>query len=511
MESPARVWVWLALASAALLLSLPASSRAEEAAADTPPAADAAVEEEPSFVLTLDSANFSDTVAKHPFIVVEFYTPWCGHCKKLAPEYEKAAAILSKHDPPIVLAKVDANDEVNKKLASKYEVNGYPTLKILKNEGKNIQEYKGPRDSEGIVEYLKKQVGPPSTELKSSEDASNLFDEKKVYIVGLFSEFSGKEFENYMTVADKLRSDYGFGHTLDAKFFPRGNSTVKSPVVRLFKPFDELFVDFKDFDADALEKFIEEASLPLVTMFTKDPDNHPFVIKFFNSGNAKALLFMNFSTEHFEDFKSAYQNVAGNYKGKNISFLMGDLDASQGAFQYFGLKEDQVPLIIVQTNDGQKYLKANLEPVQLAAWIKEYMEGNLQPYRKSEPIPEVNNEPVKIVVSDSLQDVVFNSGKNVLLEFYAPWCGHCQKLAPILEEVAVSLQSDADVIIAKMDATANDVPSGFEVQGYPTLYFKSASGKVVEYDGGRTKEDFIEFIQKNRDPLVEAESVKDEL
>lgn len=50
------------------------------------------------------------------------------------------------------------------------------------------------------------------------------------------------------------------------------------------------------------------------------------------------------------------------------------------------------------------------------------------------------------------------------------------------------------------DATANDVPSEtFEVQGYPTLYFKKASGEVSQYEGGRTKEDIIEFIEKNKD------------
>jgi len=223
-------------------------------------------------------------------------------------------------------------------------------------------------------------------------------------------------------------------------------------------------------------------------------------------------LFLNFSNEVADSLKSKYREVAEQYKGEGISFLIGDLEASQGAFQYFGLKEEQVPVIIIQKNDGQKYLKANLEADQIAPWIKEYKDGNVPPHRKSEPIPEANNEPVKVVVADSLQDIVFNSGKNVLIEFYAPWCGHCKKLAPILDEVAVSYESDADVIIAKIDATANDIPSDtFDVKGYPTLYFNSASGKVLDYDGDRTKEDIINFIEKNRDKTTPQESSKDEL
>ena len=144
--------------------------------------------------------------------------------------------------------------------------------------------------------------------------------------------------------------------------------------------------------------------------------------------------------------------------------------------------------------------------------MKDYKEGKVAPYLKSEPIPGTNNEPVKVVVANSFDDVVFKSGKNVLLEFYAPWCGHCKKLAPILDEVAVSYQNDADVTIAKLDATANDIPSeSFDVQGYPTVYFKSASGKISPYEGDRTKEDIIQFIEKNRDkPGQEQEQAKDE-
>ncbi|XP_020247461.1 protein disulfide-isomerase-like isoform X1 [Asparagus officinalis] len=125
------------------------------------------------------------------------------------------------------------------------------------------------------------------------------------------------------------------------------------------------------------------------------------------------MFFLNFSSEQFDAFKSKYHEVASTFKGKGISFLIGDLDASQGAFQYFGLKEDQVPLVVIQENDGKKYLKPNVEPDQISTWLKEYTEGSLKPFRKSEPIPEVNNEPVKVVVADNLHDVV-NSGKNVL-------------------------------------------------------------------------------------------------
>ncbi|KAL8130572.1 hypothetical protein V2J09_019727 [Rumex salicifolius] len=489
-----RVYLLLFLSVAALSLGRISASEGEASAAAADPK---------EHVLTLDSSNFADTIAKHDFIVVEFYAPWCGHCKKLAPEYEQAASTLSSHDPPIVLAKVDANEEANRELASTYDVKGFPTLKIFRNGGKDIQEFKGPRDAEGIVTYLKKQSGPASVEIKSAEDATSFIGEDKVVIVGIFPKFSGEEYASFSSLAEKLRSDYEFGHTLDAKYLPRGESSVSGPVVRLFKPFDERFVDFQDFSVEALEKFIDESSMPTVTLFNKDPNNHPYVIKFFNSKSPKAMFFLNFSGD-VDAYKKNYNEVAVEYKGKDINFLLGDVEASQGAFQFFGLKEEQVPLIIIQTNEGKKYLKPNVEPEQIATWIKDFKEGKVAPYKKSEPIPEPNDEPVKVVVADNLEDVVLKSGKNVFLEFYAPWCGHCKKLAPILDEVAVSFEKDIDVVIAKLDATANDIPDDtFDIQGYPTLYFRTSSGKVVQYDGDRSKEDIIEFIQKNKDQAAQ--------
>ncbi|KAI3746780.1 hypothetical protein L6452_09220 [Arctium lappa] len=470
-----------------------------------------ASEEEKEYVLTLDHSNFSEIVSKQKFIVVEFYAPWCGHCKNLAPEYEKAASVLSSNEPAIVLAKVDANAEENKELAEKFEIQGFPTIKILRNGGENIQEYKGPREANGIVTYLKKQVGPASNEIKTAEDADGLIDDKKIFIVGIFPKFAGEEFQNFLTVAEKLRSDYDFGHTTNAELIRRGESSVPKPTVRLLKPFDELFVDFKIFKVDALAKLIEEASTPLVTLFDKNPDNQPFLNKYFQSPDEKAMLFLDFSHDQIDNFKSKYNEIAGLYKGKGLKFLLGDTPASEGAFQYFGLKEDQAPVLVVQNDKGLKYINPNVEIDQIAPWLKDYVDGKLKPSIKSEAIPETNDEPVKVVVAKSLRDMVLDSKKNVLLEIYAPWCGHCKKLAPILDEVAVSFEKDADVVIAKLDGTKNDVPSDIiEVQGYPTLYFKSASGKYVKYEGDRSKEDIIEFIQINRD-TTSGSILKDEL
>lgn len=124
--------------------------------------------------------------------------------------------------------------------------------------------------------------------------------------------------------------------------------------------------------------------------------------------------------------------------------------------------------------------------------------GNLEPYQKSEPIPADNSGPVVIAVAKNFDDVVVNNGKDTLIEFYAPWCGHCKKLAPIFDELGENLRGE-EVSIVKLDATANDVPPQFEVRGFPTLFWlpKDDKQNPIKYEGGRDLDDFLKYIAKH--------------
>jgi len=466
----------------------------------------------PKAVMVLTTENFDEVVNNADIVLVEFYAPWCGHCKKLEPEYEAAAQDLKKNDPPVILAKVDATEEGT--LASKYGVTGYPTLKVFRRG--RPYEYGGGRDQRTIVSYMLEQVKPPSLEMKSAKSLRGVLKSAEdVTIVGFFSGESDDLLEVYQDAGNKLRSEFEFRHTFDENVMKDFGVSVGD--VLLFHPerFHSKFEKKRyklamneDTDKDSLEKFYKSHAVPLVGQRTSVNKDKRY--------SARPLVVVYYTVDFSFDYRKATQmvrskvlNVANEFS--DFTFAIANEDDFQDELKRVGLEDSPEEINVVVYDDED--MKYPMEPNEefdsdvLSEFIEQYKNGEIKPKIKSAPKPKKNKASVKVVVGDTFNDMVVNSNKHVMIEFYAPWCGHCKKLEPVYKKLGKKFKDNKNVLIAKMDATANDIPnSNYKASGFPTIYFAKAGAKnsPMKYEGDRSLDNLVEYINKHI-------SAKDEL
>ncbi|XP_027020414.1 protein disulfide-isomerase A5 [Tachysurus fulvidraco] len=125
-----------------------------------------------SAVFHLTDESFDTFLEEHPSVLVMFYAPWCGHCKKMKPDYDEAAEILNKEaDSPGVLAAVDAT--IHKSVAERLKISGFPTVKYFE---KGEEKYTLPqlRTKDKIIEWLQNPQAPPPPEQSWEEKPSSV-------------------------------------------------------------------------------------------------------------------------------------------------------------------------------------------------------------------------------------------------------------------------------------------------------------------------------------------------
>merc|ERR1711936_10962 len=453
-------------------------------------------------VLVLTTDNFQEAVDSNEFVLVEFYAPWCGHCKSLAPEYAKAAGILAEKDSPIKLAKVDAT--VESKLGEKFEVRGYPTLKFFRS-GKPT-EYSGGRTADTIVSWLEKKTGPPAKALASLQEAKAFLDGKSVGIIGFFKDETTDAAKAFLAVAGAM-DDFQFGIT--------GDDTVateyglEGEAVLLLKDFDEgKAVLAEGITEDAVTKFVASESLPLVVDFNQETAQKIF------SGEIKThlLVFSSHKAEDHADKVAVISGIAKENKGKLLFVTINtDEEDHKRILEFFGIKEEELPTFrAIKLGEDMAKFKPEDDTISSAnvkSFVANFLEGKLKQHLMSEDIPEDwDKEGVKVLVGKNFHEVAMNPEKDVLVEFYAPWCGHCKQLAPIWDKLGEKFKDHPTVVIAKMDSTANELEE-VKVQGFPTIkLFKKGTNEIVDYNGDRTEEGFTKFLEE-----APKEAPKDEL
>ncbi|XP_054634474.1 protein disulfide-isomerase [Dunckerocampus dactyliophorus] len=445
-------------------------------------------------VLVLKSSNFDEALQAHPNLLVEFYAPWCGHCKALAPEYARAAGMLKAEGSEIRLGKVDATEESD--LAQEFGVRGYPTIKFFKGDKESSRDYSAGRQADDIVNWLKKRTGPAVATLGEVTAAQSLIADNEVVVIGFFKDVTSAGAKAFEKAAEGVE-DIPFAMTSEEAVFTKFEASQDSVV--LFKKFDEGRNTFDgELTKDNILSFVKANQLPLVIEFTEQTAPKIF------GGEIKShiLMFLPKAASDFQEKMDQFKKAAESFKGQILFiFIDSDVDDNQRILEFFGLKKEECPAIRLITLEDEmtKYKPENdaIAAESIVEFCTQFLEGKLKPHRMSQDIPEDwDKNPVKVLVGKNFEEVAFDPKKNVFVEFYAPWCGHCKQLNPIWEKLGEKYKDSADIVVAKMDSTANEIEA-VKVHSFPTLKFFPAGDErtVIDYNGERTLEGLTKFLE----------------
>ncbi|KAH0632096.1 hypothetical protein JD844_020159 [Phrynosoma platyrhinos] len=232
------------------------------------------------------------------------------------------------------------------------------------------------------------------------------------------------------------------------------------------------------------------------------------------------LLFINKTVESQVQLLGSFQGAASAFRGQ-VLFVLADVHG-EGAklLHFFGLKSHEVPALrFIHIETNKKYrlgTEEGLSAPVISTFCQAVLEGRVQPHLMSEEVPDDwDQRQVKVLVGHNFEQVALDETKDVFVNQLcppdAPWCPHSKAMAPVWEELGKKYQGHPNIVIAEMDATANEV-ADLPIHAYPTLYYFPAQQgrKMTEYQGARDLESFSRFLESGGEPSPQEEPVEAE-
>jgi len=328
-------------------------------------------------------------------------------------------------------------------------------------------------------------------EIEHDTDADLFKEEHDVAIIGFFD----KDSEAYKAFAEAATEvdDVPFALVVDngIRKLLRGepNSFI------LYKKFDEKRIVYEgELNRKDIAEFATMNAMRLVVPF-----NEANAAKIFGGAvQVHLLVFLDAAKD--EQIVNELSEPAKANRGKALVVTIGPEE--EQIMEYFGVTVADMPAVrLVDMRDaGMKkytYDKPVIDQASVETFLEDFFEGRLQSTLKSEEEPTTQSGPVKVIVSKTFQSEVVNGDKDVLVKFYAPWCGHCKELAPKYEALALKLKDKPHIVLAKVNSEANEIKD-IEVKGFPTLRLWPGENKhsPVEYTGERTEEAIEAWLEK---------------
>ena len=331
----------------------------------------------------------------------------------------------------------------------------------------------------------RKKAGPITKYCESDSVATEFKDSHDVTVFGFFDNKDKEEFKVFETAANEV-PDVHFGHVFDNGI--RTLMRAEKNSILLFKKFDEKRVVYNDtMSPEPLTQWVSAHSMPMVVPF-----NEASAPKIFG-GKIKVHLIAFADAEKHKETVEKLTAPAKKFKSEIVVITVPP--SEEQITEYFGISKDDMPavrLIDMREAGMKKYIydKPVVDEEGLEGFVDDFFKERLTATLKTEDAPVDEEGPVKTIVSTTWQKMVHENDNDVLVEFYAPWCGHCKELAPKYEALATKLAPVAEkLVIAKVNAEANEIQDVI-VEGFPTIRLFAAQKKhdAIEYMGERSAE-----------------------
>eukprot|EP00002_Diphylleia_rotans_P006485 TRINITY_DN15843_c0_g1_i1.p1 TRINITY_DN15843_c0_g1~~TRINITY_DN15843_c0_g1_i1.p1 ORF type:complete len:578 (+),score=158.20 TRINITY_DN15843_c0_g1_i1:38-1771(+) len=441
-------------------------------------------------VIEVDSSNFDETILTKDIAIVAFYAPWANEYPEFESIYEEVGLHFGDR---LFLAKVDATK--NAELAKKYPLKGYPTILIFRKGRFVVHE--GRRGKGDFLEDFEKLFERSARYMPDSFTTLNFSNSAKVVVIGVFEDVTSPEFEAFNDAADYFQGKIPFGYVNETS----AASTLEvdsAPIIVLNKRFDEGRVTLNvTLDADTIISFVQNNSVPLI-----DEINGENYRKFMAQDKPFLFIFLDSSERREKDRTLRMITPIAEELRYKANFVWIDIKTYQDFAKALGLSCEYIPSLVLQMSEPyRRYVMPEDEEFEatfIRQWINDYFEGKLEPFLRSEEIPEESEDLIKKIVGKTYHPVAQDTTKDVLIQICTPSNSQCKRFTSVYEKLAETLKDVDSIVLGYMDSAENDA-YGVQVKAQPQLMFYPSNNKdkPITFDDRRTVPSIVQFLREN--------------
>ncbi|KAM0282463.1 hypothetical protein ACHAO9_010252 [Fusarium lateritium] len=441
----------------------------------------------PTICNKLSRTEFNVLISSRQSLIL-FTADGCKDCLRAQELLDNAAPALTN----TAIASVNCNEQPA--ACDDAKVYTVPTLKFTTGNG-SLVKYKESLDTSSVVKYIDRQSGSPVRSL-TDQGHVDFAKSARVAVVAFLGPSDSPELrKNFNTVAERWRAHYSFGSVNSVE----AHST--EPSIAVYTAEEDQPVYYRgDFNVDDIETFLRDATTPLIREF--DPDTHAQAVE---GGKPLAQIFFDKQEERTGLVKSLMP-LAKQYKD-HVAFLTVYAPDYPATCKQMHLGTDIKRGFAIANLQGRAYPMSTtvFNSNRVAKHVSAYLAGALTPTIKSEPVPtQSTSQPfLTTLVGSTFDEFVYDKSRDVLVEFYVPWCQYCTDLQAVMNKLG-SRYSKAglskQISIAAINVDANDVP--IEIDSYPSIrVYRAGTNEIVSFQGNftemLTEEQLNSFIFKS--------------